>query len=52
MALAIKSIPVLSGEVAMDFVRKAELSLKKKNKKDFSVEMSASLKILKNSNLK
>lgn len=46
MALEIKSIPVLKGELASAFVAKADANLAKKHTVDFSAQFNSAKKIL------
>ncbi len=46
MAIAIKSVPVLNGEVADTFIARADANLKKKSTVDFSKYVSIATKIL------
>ncbi len=50
MALAIKNIPVLTGKVAEDFIKQAEINEKKRVVKSFSSEPSFAQKIIEKSN--
>ena len=52
MALPIKSIPVLSGQVAKDFKKKIDENLKNSHSVDFSKQRKMMKEILKRSNLK
>ncbi|MBN2892502.1 MAG: hypothetical protein JXL97_11590 [Bacteroidales bacterium] len=52
MALPIKSIPVLSGQVAKDFQKKIDENLKNSHSVDFSKQRKMMKEILKRSNLK
>lgn len=51
MALKIRSIPVLTGKVASDFIKKADEAYKNRNTVDFSKEMEVMKRILKKANL-
>jgi hypothetical protein len=46
MAIAIKSVPVLTGSTAKRFNQRAELALKKKHTVDFSKQIEITTKIL------
>ena len=52
MALPIKSIPVLWGQVAKDFQKKIDENLKNSHSVDFSKQKKMMKEILKRSNLK
>lgn len=52
MALPIKSIPVLSGQVAKDFQKKIDGNLKRSHSVDFSEQKKRMKEILKRSKLK
>jgi len=46
MAIAIKSVPVLEGNIAKSFIKKADANLSKKSTVDFSKEVAIANKIL------
>lgn len=46
MAIAIKSIPVLKGKVASEFVKKADQRFKEKGSVDYSSQAALAAKIL------
>jgi hypothetical protein len=52
MALPIKSIPVLSGQVAKEFQKKIDDNLKRSHSVDYSKQKRMMKEILKRSNLK
>jgi hypothetical protein len=52
MAIAIKSIPTLTGKVAEAFVRKATTTAKRKGSIDFSKQVLTANKILEKAKMK
>lgn len=46
MAIAIKNIPTLRGEIALDFVRKADIAVKERSSIDFSKNVAIAHSIL------
>ena len=46
MAIAIKSTPILKGDVAKSFIEKADANLSKKSTVDFSKQVSIAKQIL------
>jgi len=52
MALPIKSIPVLSGQVAKEFQKKIDENLKRSHSVNYSKQKRMMKEILKRSNLK
>lgn len=52
MAMAISNVPVLTGDVAKDFIRKAEEAMKRRGSIDFSKQRAEMRKILANAKLK
>jgi len=50
MAIAIKSVPVLKGDVAKSFIEKADANLGKKSTVDFSKQVAIAKQILSKAN--
>ena len=52
MAIKIKSVPVLKGKLARDFVRKAKANLARRGTIDFSREIKTTREILRKANMR
>ena len=52
MAIAIKSIPILTDKIAQNFVRSADNATKKRGSVNFSKQVSSANKILEKAKLK
>lgn len=52
MAIAIKSIPTLTENVAKTFIREADAATKKRGSVDFSKQVTAANKILEKAKMK